>query len=271
MSDQGDYILGTGNDEAARLGLQHRVWRARALDAWFRAGFTVGQTLLDIGCGPGHASIDLAEIVGASGRVIAIDRSRRFIEALEINRLARGLQQLATRELNLEQDDLPQVGADGAWCRWVLSFVKNPRALLTRIGSALRRGGVLVLHEYFDYGSWRMIPRSRDIEEFVAVVMESWRADGGEPNIGLELPPWLAESGFTVTTVRPIIDVVSPSNYIWQWPKTFFHSNLSRLVELRRLTPERARTMAKAFAACEEAPHTRMITPGVLEIMAVRS
>src|SRR5258708_21651917 len=59
-----DYVLGTHDDEVARLGLQHRVWRARALDAWRRPGFTVGQTLLDIGCGPGLASADLAEIVG---------------------------------------------------------------------------------------------------------------------------------------------------------------------------------------------------------------
>ena len=59
-----DYVLGTHDEEIARLGLQHRVWRPRALDAWTRAGFTQGQTLLDVGCGPGHASVDLAELVG---------------------------------------------------------------------------------------------------------------------------------------------------------------------------------------------------------------
>src|SRR6266513_624084 len=51
-----DYVLGTHDDEVARLGLQHRVWRPRALDAWRRAQFTRGQTILDIGCGPGYAS-----------------------------------------------------------------------------------------------------------------------------------------------------------------------------------------------------------------------
>ena len=83
MSRDRDYVLGTHDDEIARLALQHRVWRPRALDAWRRAGFTVGQTLLDIGCGPGHAAVDLAEIVGPSGRIVAMDRSRRFLDALE--------------------------------------------------------------------------------------------------------------------------------------------------------------------------------------------
>src|SRR5258706_9610034 len=91
MSPERDYVLGTHDQEVERLALQHRVWRPRALDAWRRAGFTVDQTLLDIGCGPGNASLDLAEIVGPGGRVIAIDRSRRFLAALEAGRQRRGL------------------------------------------------------------------------------------------------------------------------------------------------------------------------------------
>ena len=72
-----DYVLGTHDEEIERLALQHRVWRPRASDAWRRAGFTQGQTILDVGCGPGHATLDLAEIVGQSGRVVALDRSRQ--------------------------------------------------------------------------------------------------------------------------------------------------------------------------------------------------
>ncbi len=196
MSHDRDYVLGTHDDEISRLALQHRVWRARALDAWRRAGFTVGQTLLDIGCGPGYASVDLAEIVGPSGRIVAIDRSRRFLDTLEATRLQRGLDNITTLELDLDEADLPTVGADGAWSRWVFAFVKHPRDLLARVGGAMKRGGVLVVHEYFDYSTWRVAPRSRDIEEFVSAVMESWRADGGEPDIGLDLPIWLEELGF---------------------------------------------------------------------------
>ena len=74
MSGEKDYVLGTHDDEIERLGLQHRVWRPRALDAWRRAGFTVGQTLLDVGCGPGHASVDLGRI--------SLDRAQTILQAL---------------------------------------------------------------------------------------------------------------------------------------------------------------------------------------------
>ena len=58
-----DYVLGTHNEELARLGLQHRVWRPVVLDCWHRAGITVGKRVLDVGAGPGYATVDLAEIV----------------------------------------------------------------------------------------------------------------------------------------------------------------------------------------------------------------
>src|SRR5258706_12182820 len=82
MAIERDYVLGTHDEEIARLGVQHGVWRALVLAAWRRAGFAAGQTIVDLGCGPGWAALDLADVVGPAGRVIAVDRSRRFLDAL---------------------------------------------------------------------------------------------------------------------------------------------------------------------------------------------
>jgi SAM-dependent methyltransferase len=266
-----DYVLGTHDEEIERLGVQHRVWRPRVLDAWRRAGFGAGQTILDVGAGPGYATLDLAEIVGRSGRVVALERSRRFLDALEGARGRRGLDQVETRELDLDEGDLPGIGADGAWCRWVLAFLKQPNAMLSRLSRALRPGASLVVHEYFDYSTWRLAPPTPEVEEFVRLVMESWRAGGGEPDVGLVLPRWLDETGFAIRSMRPILDVVAPSDDIWQWPKAFLEVALRRLVDLGRLDDARARAIAAVFAAREKEPNTFMITPAVLEIVAVRT
>ena len=76
------------------------------------------------------------------------------------------------------------VEADGVWSRWLFALVEQLRHRLAQACAALRLGGVLVVHEYFDYATWRVAPRSPDLEKFVRVVMESWRATGGEPDIG---------------------------------------------------------------------------------------
>jgi hypothetical protein len=100
--------------------------------------------------------------------------------------------------------------------------------------------------------------------------MESWRADGGEPDIGLDLPIWLEELGFSTKSLQPIIDVVPASNFVWQWPTAFIQVGLRRLVDLGHLTADRARAISEALAASEAAPRTLMVTPAVLEIIAVR-
>jgi SAM-dependent methyltransferase len=265
-----DYVLGTDDQEIERLALQHRVWRPRALDAWRRAGFTVGQTLLDVGSGPGHATVDLAELTGPSGRVLAIDRSRRFLDAALAACRARGLDNVTALELDLDDPKLPALAADGAWCRWVFAFLKHPRQLLARLHGALRPGAALVVHEYLDYATWRLAPRCSEFEGFVRAVIAAWRASGGEPDRGLDLPAWLPEAGFECRSLTPIVDVVPPSSFVWQWPKAFVHAGLRRLVELGRLAEDRAGATARAFADAESAPGVLMVTPTVLELVAVR-
>ena len=84
-----EYVLGTDAIEAKRLGLQHRIWSAAAHHLWELAGVRPGITVMDLGCGPGHATFDLATIVGgasperaAQGRVIALDESATFLHQL---------------------------------------------------------------------------------------------------------------------------------------------------------------------------------------------
>jgi ubiquinone/menaquinone biosynthesis C-methylase UbiE len=263
-----DYVLGTHDEELHRLGLQHRVWRPRALDAWRRAQFTAGQTLLDAGCGPGYAALDLASIAGPTGRVVAVDRSARYLEALQQAARNDGIEHISTYERDLDRDPLPDVRADGAFVRWVFAFLTRPRDLLQRVLGTLRPGGTLVVYEYFDYRTWRFAGRAPLFEEFVTAVMKSWRSVGGEPDIGLALPAWIEEEGAEVVSLQTITHVISPADEMWQWPKTFVEVGLQRLVELGELDARRADAIRDEFAAAEAAPHARMVTPGVLEILA---
>jgi hypothetical protein len=48
--------------------------------------------------------------------------------------------------------------------------------------------------------------------------MKSWRASGGEPDVGLDLPRWLSQLGFEIRSLLPIVDVIRPSDFTWQWP-----------------------------------------------------
>src|SRR5258705_4037877 len=100
MAAERDYVLGTHEEELARLGLQHRVWRPVVLDCWQRAGVTVGKRVLDVGAGPGYATVDLAEIVGPTGEVVALESSGNFILTMEQNFRARSLTNVKIHQLD---------------------------------------------------------------------------------------------------------------------------------------------------------------------------
>jgi SAM-dependent methyltransferase len=266
MSD-GDYILGTRDDEVERLGLQHRVWRPRMLDGWLRAGITVGQTILDVGAGPGFAATDLAEIVGPGGRVIALERSPHFLAALSARAEARGISNIIAHEQDVSgHDHLGEAIADRSWCRWVLSFVAEPKRTVSHIARALKPGGIAIFHEYADYGAWQMLPPNEEVDRFRTLVIQSWRDAGGEPDVGLHLPGWLAKEGLEILEARPLIDVVRRRDFIWQWPAAFMATNAARLAELGYIEREEAALIATAL---ERAPaDALMVTPLVLEIIA---
>jgi SAM-dependent methyltransferase len=267
MSDR-DYVLGTHDDEIERLGLQHRVWRSRALEAWARARIGAGASVIDFGAGPGFASVDLAEIVGPSGTVHALERSRRFLDVLETRTKARGLSQVRAHELDFATDALPVANADAAWVRWVFAFLPDPKAALKKLVDALKPGGVIVIHEYLVYEAWRLAPRAPLFERFIAEVIANWRGSGGEPNIGRDLPAWLAEFGLTLEVTRPHSDILGRDDIMWHWPTSFFETHIDRLVELGRFPAELGHDMRAEFARAAAAPGTRMVTPIVVEIIA---
>lgn len=266
MTDR-DYVLGTQDEEVDRLGLQHRVWRPRMIEGFRRAAIGPGSTVIDVGAGPGYATADLAEIVGPSGRVVALERSRRFLDALQARARALGLSNVAAHELDVTEP-FPVTGADASWCRWVLSFVAEPQRTIAHIHAALRPGGTAIFHEYADYGAWQMMPPDGDLDRFRTLVMRSWRDAGGEPDVGLRLPSWLEAQGFEVVSATPHIEVVGRSDFTWAWPAAFMATNAARLAGLGYIDPVEAERLAGTL---DRAPaQARQITPLVLEVVARR-
>lgn len=265
-----EYVLGTHDEEIARLGLQHRVWRPYSSKCWQRAGFTVGQRLIDVGAGPGLATSDLAEIVGPSGKVLALERSQKFCDHNRASCQIKGLDNVKVVQMDLVEDEIPEYGFDGAWCRWVMSFVVDPARVIRKVAKALNPGSNFALHEYVDYASWRAIPPAPLLEKFRTDVMLAWREAGGEPDVAAELPPILRDAGFDVVRAEPIVFTVQPKDYGWRWPAAFVNGNSKHMEEQGAMSHEDAEALRAEFAEMEADPHSIILSPVVLEIIAVK-
>jgi len=263
MAIERDYVLGTDDEEVARLGLQHDVWRQQAREAWQRAGIGPGSRVIDVGAGPGYATADLLDLVGPRGEVAAVERSERYVAALK-QRAPRA----TVFNLDLMTDALPVSGFDVAWCRWVAMFLPSPALLLDRLARALRPGGAVVFHEYENYETWRYVPARPHLEAFVREAMASWRDTGGEANAARALVPLLPKHGFEIASLKPLVFAARPGDPFWRWPAAFLRHGAERLRELGRVDEGFVRNVIAELASAERDPDTAMVTPLVLEIIA---
>ncbi|HYW09016.1 MAG TPA: methyltransferase domain-containing protein [Longimicrobium sp.] len=270
MSDEREYVLGTGDDELERLGFQHGVWSGYATRAWEAAGFGPGQRLLDVGCGPGHATFDLARLVGRDGHVHGIDLSERFVAHLRAQAEARGVGNVTAEVGDLAAGGLPDATYDGAYARWVLCFVPDAEAVVRAVARTLRPGAAFVVQDYSQYSAVQLAPEPPVFIRVREAVVAAWRGSGGNPSVGAALPALMERCGLRVRHIRPISRIARPGTALWKWPKSFFDNFLPGLVAAGTLDAATLAEFNAAWAELEGVPGALFVTPPMVEIVAVR-
>jgi SAM-dependent methyltransferase len=231
MGREKEYILTTEPAEIERLRLQHHAWIEQAYALFARAGLCAGQAVLDLGCGPGFTSFELATVVGPRGRVIARDESARFLEGLAAERDRRGLGWIEPSLGRVEDLELPPESLDAAYARWLFCWLAEPEVVLARVARALKPGGAVLLQEYLDWGRMKLLPRSRIFELGVEACMESWRQGGGTIDFGTLVPTLAAACSLEVEHFAPVARIGAVGSLEWRWIGGFFASYLPKLVE----------------------------------------
>jgi SAM-dependent methyltransferase len=189
-----DYMIRGGVQGRERLRVLSRVMRPATLALIERAGLQAGMTGLDVGCGGGDVSLDLARIVGPSGRIVGIDVDAIKIDIAQREAAGSGVSNVEFRASRLDDIDTPS-RFDFVFGRFVMSHLKNPHLALAKISTLIRPGGVIVLADTSFCGHFSY-PVNRAFDRYVEVYTETLRRRGGDANIGPRLPRLLIDGGF---------------------------------------------------------------------------
>jgi ubiquinone/menaquinone biosynthesis C-methylase UbiE len=175
---------------ATESGRTYKRVMLEALDA------KAGETILDLGCGPGTDLDSLAELVGPTGNVIGVDASDEMVER------ARERSTADVRKGDIHALPFDDNTIDRARTDRVLQHVSDPTKAVAEAHRVLRPGGVLVMGEP-DWDS--LAVDYPDIE--VARAYTRHIADKVVTNgvIGRQLPRLAIAAGFEVPAVVPII------------------------------------------------------------------
>ncbi|EDY39187.1 Methyltransferase domain family [Cyanobium sp. PCC 7001] len=272
------YVLGCDREELERLGRQHAIWRDDCRRVWRQAGFGSGQRLLDLGCGPGFASLDLADLVGRHGLVLGIDSAAPYLQHLRERARHLDLPQLQALQRDLGAPapagsmglDHPAPGAwDGAWCRWLAMFLPQLDPLLDLVQQALRPGGALVLHEYVRWDTFSLHPQGAMLQRFVACCIRHWRDHGGDPDVASRLPALLERRGFRLAHGRSLMACSAGTAPKALWLQDFLASYPSQLMAAGVWSPSEQEALRSELEQAQR--HASLwVTPALVEMVWIR-
>ncbi|MEX1141063.1 MAG: class I SAM-dependent methyltransferase [Thermoleophilaceae bacterium] len=103
-----------------------------------------GGRALDIGCGFGDTTQQLAELVGPSGKVLGVDAAPRFVEAARHEADEAGVANARFEVADVEGSSFDE-GFDYAFSRFGTMFFANPVAALRNVRTSLAPGGQLCM------------------------------------------------------------------------------------------------------------------------------
>ena len=158
----------------------------------------LGDQILDVGCGVGLLSYEIALQTGDSGKVCGIDKNSEMIS--HANRRCEKLQNTEFSEANA--DDLPfkEESFDAACCTQVLLYVNDVAQVLSGIKRILRPTGRIIIVET----DWRGVVINSDYDSITRKIFSAWDATVPSPNLPTLLSPLLVNTGFCNIDVEPI-------------------------------------------------------------------
>jgi SAM-dependent methyltransferase len=202
------YTIDGGLAGKSRLDVLAKVMWPTSAALLAAAGVPVGARCLDLGCGGGHVSVELAGLVGPTGSVVGVDIDAEIIDLARAEAAVRGLGNLELRVGTA--DDLGDGPYDLGYARFLLSHVANPQQVVDGLAAVIAPGGKVIVEDV-DFTGAFCFPRSEAYTRSVQLYQETVRHRGGNANIGPELPGLLRTAGLKDVQVR-VIQPVSLRN-----------------------------------------------------------
>ena len=158
-----------------------------------------GARCVDLGCGGGHVTTELARRVGPSGQVVGIDLDEELLQIARTEAAAQGLDNVTFRAGSVEQ--FADTDLDLAFARMLLSHLRHPAELVRRMADAVRPGGVVIVEDVHFAGCFTE-PPCPGYDGWVAWFTEAVRRTAGDLDIGPRLPAMLRLAGLGGVGVR---------------------------------------------------------------------
>jgi SAM-dependent methyltransferase len=208
----------------------HRWRTAENSAAYLLPRLKSGDTLLDIGCGPGTITADLATQI-TPGRVTALETTEEALDLARAEIGRRGLQTVDFAVGDVHALDFPDDSFDVVHAHQVLQHVGDPVTALREMRRVTRPGGVVAVRDS-DYAAFAWFPQLPELDEWLDLYQRVARGNGGEPDAGRRLLAWAHAAGLTgATATSSTWCFADPEDRQWwggMWADRILESEMAR-------------------------------------------
>jgi len=185
------YVIRGGGDGRERLRLLSGVMRPYTLRLFDRLGIREGMSCLDVGCGGGDVTLELARIVGPLGRVVGTDLDDLKLDIARGECLAQGFKNVEYLHAGGDKREMLE-GFDFVFARFLLTHVPDPARVLQEMLGACVPGGILAVMDV-DFSGYFCYPDCPALWRYIQLYTEIVKRRGGDANIGFRLPMMLSK------------------------------------------------------------------------------
>jgi ubiquinone/menaquinone biosynthesis C-methylase UbiE len=188
-------------------------------------------TLLDVGCGPGTVTVDLAERL-TQGSVVGVDASDDVLESARGLADAHGTKNISFEHANAYELPFEDDSFDVVFAHQLLQHLSDPVAALREMKRVAKPGGFVAVRDA-DYEAMAWYPESAELTEWNMLYHEVTHTYGFEPDAGRRLASWVRDAGFDPTTIEPGASVwcyATPDDRTWWgglWAERCTQSNFA--------------------------------------------
>jgi SAM-dependent methyltransferase len=251
--------------------LRSHAWRSAGNSAAYLLGeLRPGQRLLDVGCGPGTITLDLARRV-SPGRVIGIDTEPGVLRGAEALRRRQGIDNVTFEPGDAYALDYDDDNFDVIHLHQVLQHLTDPVRALIELRRVLATDGVLGARDS-DYAGFFWSPADPLLDRWLALYHELTAQNGAMADAGRELPGWVRAAGFADIAVTSSTWIFAdPASRVWWgglWAERVTQSSFAKQAcDYGLSDDEELAAIAAAWRRWAEAPDAVFVVPHV-EILA---
>ncbi|MEO0511247.1 MAG: class I SAM-dependent methyltransferase [Verrucomicrobiota bacterium] len=164
------------------------------------AGIEAGMRVLELGCGPGEVTEVLSELIGASGQVLAIDRSNEMLAIAQDRFRESGIRNVRFLCADLSEgpgflQGIAQPAFDAIVGRRVLMYLSKPDAVIRGLLPWLTPRGIVIFEEADSTIGPGRVASMPSHDKAVAWLGEMLAVEGVDRSMGFHLPATLTQAG----------------------------------------------------------------------------